>query len=165
VPLLAGSTRARRPLFWHFPCYVGSSPPASAIRDGDVKLVEFFEGGGRRELYDLAADPAESRDLASQRPRDTAALADALHDWQRRTGAFIPTEPNLAYDPTAQRARGAPQGDQRGRQGQRPGPGRGPGEGRVQGRGGDRQRGGGNQQGRPDPRGQASPRNAGDGGP
>ncbi|MBU6276141.1 MAG: sulfatase [Planctomycetes bacterium] len=156
VPLLAGGTLARRPLFWHFPCYVGSSPPASAIRDGDLKLVEFFEDGGRRELYDLAADPSESRDLASQRPRDAAALTDALHDWQRRTGAFIPTEPNPAYDPAAQRARGGPRGEERGRPGQRPG--QGPGGGRGPGRGAEGQGGGGEGQGRRDPQRQSPPR-------
>lgn len=129
LPLLAGGTLAPRPLFWHFPCYVGGSPPAGAIRDGDLKLVEFFEDGGRRELYDLAADPSESRDLASQRPRDAAALTDALHDWQRGTGAFIPAEANPAYDPAARRSRGGPQGTERGRQG------RGRGQGGDQGRG------------------------------
>ena len=50
-----GGEPPHRPrLFWHFPCYVGRATPASAVREGDFKLVEFFEDGGRVEFYDLA---------------------------------------------------------------------------------------------------------------
>ncbi|MFM8282765.1 MAG: sulfatase [Planctomycetaceae bacterium] len=110
MPLLAGGTLPPRPLFWHFPCYVGGSPPASAIRDGTLKLVEFFEDGGRRELYDLDADPGETHDLAGERPREAEALTAALHQWQQRTRAAIPHEANPAYDPAASRGRGGARG-------------------------------------------------------
>ncbi|MFM7107655.1 MAG: sulfatase [Planctomycetaceae bacterium] len=106
VPLLAGRPAAPRMLFWHFPCYVGRATPSSAIRDGGLKLVEFFEDGGRVELYDLADDPTEGHDLAKERPAEASRLAKALHDWQRETGAATPRDANPAYDPKAERPRG-----------------------------------------------------------
>jgi len=133
VPLLSGEERLpRERLFWHFPCYVGRAPPASAIRAGRFKLVEFFEDGGRTELYDLEADPHEERDLAAREPARTAALARVLHAWQRETGAAIPRQANPAYDPAAERPRGGPQGQRGGPQGQRGG-----GRGAMKGRGRD----------------------------
>ena len=106
VPLLAGKPAAARKLFWHFPCYVGRATPSSSVRDGNLKLVEFFEDGGHVELYDLAADPNEQHDLAQERPADAKSLARVLHDWQRATGAALPMEANPVYDPKAERPRG-----------------------------------------------------------
>ena len=106
VPLLAGRVAAPRLMFWHFPCYIGRATPASAVRDGNLKLVEFFEDGGHVELYDLATDPAEERDLAKARPADAKRLTEALHDWQRQTGGAIPRDANPDYDPKAERPRG-----------------------------------------------------------
>jgi arylsulfatase A-like enzyme len=109
-PLLKGSGKLpRERLFWHFPCYVGRATPSSAIREGDFKLIEFFEDGGRLELYDLAQDPSERRDLATARPEVAAKLANQLHAWQQATGAAIPREPNPQFDPTSDRRRGARQ--------------------------------------------------------
>lgn len=54
VPLLMGRGRLPdRSLYWHYPHYgnQGGSPSA-AIRDGDWKLIEFFEDG-RVELYEI----------------------------------------------------------------------------------------------------------------
>ena len=107
VPLLRGGPPPDRPwLFWHFPCYVGRAAPASAVREGRYKLVEFFEDGGRAELYDLEADPGEIRDLAAAEPDRAAALTRTLHAWQRETGAAIPRQANAAYDPAARRPGG-----------------------------------------------------------
>lgn len=87
----------REALFWHLPHYHHSTP-ASAVRRGDWKLLEFFEDG-RRELYDLAADPGESRDLASERPETAAELGDLLSRWRNEVGARLP-RPNPDHDPT-----------------------------------------------------------------
>ena len=59
VPLLRGGSKLDRDrkLIWHFPCYVGKSTPSSAIREGDFKLIEFFEDGGHVELFNLKTDP------------------------------------------------------------------------------------------------------------
>lgn len=134
-----GGAPLRRPLFWHFPCYVGRAPPASAVRDGDWKLVEFFEDGGRVELYDLQADPGETRNLAASQQERAAALARTLRNWQRETAAALPGHANPAYDPQADRPRGGQAGGvkpgDRGGPGGRAGGGRGPAGGRA-GRGG-----------------------------
>ena len=107
VPLFAGGgTLARERLFWHFPCYVGRATPSSAVREGRYKLVEFFEDGGRTELYDLEADPGEERDISTREPARAAALARTLRDWQQDTGAAIPRAANPAYDAKAERPRG-----------------------------------------------------------
>jgi arylsulfatase A-like enzyme len=107
APLLRdGSGLRRERLFWHFPCYVGSATPCIAIRDGDFKLIEFFENGSHVELYDLQSDPGEERDLAKLMPDKTAELSRQLADWQESTSAAQPRGANPDYDPTAERPRG-----------------------------------------------------------
>ena len=51
-----------------------------AVYDGPLKAVVGAEGGDR--LYDLAADPGESRDLAAERPAELARLAAAAAAWR-----------------------------------------------------------------------------------
>jgi arylsulfatase A-like enzyme len=98
VPLLRGESIAPRPLFWHYPHYhPGGATPYSAVRDGDWRLVEFFEDD-RVELYNLKADPDEQHDLAAAEPKKAAALRSELHAWRARVGAQLPT-PNPDYDP------------------------------------------------------------------
>lgn len=108
VPILQGRSIDRPRLFWHFPCYVGRATPSSAIREGDLKLIEFFEDGGRRELYDLRRDPGEEHDLAARQPAQVERLAARLEDWQKATAAALPARVNPAYDPRAERPRGGP---------------------------------------------------------
>lgn len=111
VPLLrGGSSLNRTRMFWHFPCYVGRSPPSSALREGDYKLIEFFEDGGRVELYNLRSDPSERNDLAPSMRDKAAAMHTTLREWQKDTGALNPPGPNPAYDPSAERNRNAPMG-------------------------------------------------------
>ena len=52
-----------RPLYWE----AHENPKARAVRFGDWKLIDFFDEG-RRELYNLADDPAEQHDLAAEEP-------------------------------------------------------------------------------------------------
>ncbi len=64
---------------------------ARAVREGDCKLIR-TPYLGLEELYDLAADPEERRDLLAARPAEgsTASACDAarlrglLTDWERR---------------------------------------------------------------------------------
>lgn len=98
VPVMQGATElSRTRLFWHFPCYVGRATPSSAMREGDFKLLEFFEDGGRRELYNLRDDPNEERDLAKVMPDKAAALYRTLRAWQTETKAAIPNTANPKY--------------------------------------------------------------------
>jgi arylsulfatase A-like enzyme len=99
VPLLRDpSSKLERDLFWHFPCYLGGSGPCSAIRNGNWKLIEFFESG-TSELYDLAADPGESNDLTSTEPARAKDLLARLRAWQAATGAPRLFSPNPSFDP------------------------------------------------------------------
>lgn len=122
VPLFRRQPFAERPMFWHFPCYIGSSKPSSAIRLGDWKLLEFFEDN-RIELYDIAKDPAESRNLAVSEAARAQAMLGRLHAWQKDTGAACPHTPNPAYDPAASRPKGQG-GEQEPRQGGQKGGGK-----------------------------------------
>ena len=51
----------------------GSAKAQRALRRGRFKLIEDIETD-RRELYDLADDPAETKDLAAERPALVAEL-------------------------------------------------------------------------------------------
>jgi arylsulfatase A-like enzyme len=55
-----------------------------ALRAGRMKLVE--SSAGDRFLYDLEADPLESRDLAAERPEEAAALHARLEAERARLG-------------------------------------------------------------------------------
>ena len=59
------------------------------IRRGDMKLIRFWETG-KEELYDLANDISEARDLAASKPKIRADLAARLDAWLKETGAQIP---------------------------------------------------------------------------
>lgn len=77
----------RRALFWHYPHYSNQGGrPGGAIRDGDDKLIEFYETG-RLELFNLKTDPGESTNLADQFPEKTAELAARLRAWRRDAAA------------------------------------------------------------------------------
>jgi len=114
--LLRGGPRlARDTLYWHYPHYhPGSATPYSAVREGDWKLVHFFEDN-HVELYHLADDIGEQTDLAAANPVKAAALRAKLDAWRTRVGAQLPT-PNPAFDPArewdAERpaGKGAPKG-------------------------------------------------------
>ena len=80
----------RDTLFWHYPHYHnGGSTPHSAIRAGDWRLVHFYEDG-RSELYNLAEDVSESRDLAGEMPDKAAELLAQLDEWRAAVGAQEP---------------------------------------------------------------------------
>ena len=89
----------RERIFWHHPHYSpqGGSP-AGAMREGDWKLVEFFEGR-RLELYNLAEDIEEQNDLARRYPRRVMAMHEKLREWRDEVGALYP-EANPNFDPS-----------------------------------------------------------------
>lgn len=99
VPLLRETGPiGRSALYWHYPHYSNQGgKPGSAIREGDLKLIEWFEDG-RLELFNLASDPGEEHDLASERPQDAARLHGNLAAWRKSVGARMPT-PNPEYQP------------------------------------------------------------------
>ncbi|MBI3207860.1 MAG: sulfatase [Candidatus Solibacter usitatus] len=109
VPLLKGGEMPRRDLFWHFPHYSPQlGKPSAAIRNGDDKLILFFEDS-RVELYDLKGDIGETNDLAKSRPEKAAAMRRRLEAWLVETKAQIPRT-NPKYDPAREREAGPPDG-------------------------------------------------------
>jgi len=116
LPALLGKAQVpARPLFWHFPCYIGKGEPMSLLRLGELKLIHKF-AGPTFELYDLAKDPSESRDLAKEQPAKVAELRQMLAKWQADTGAFLADQPNPAFDPAAREARGGGKGGRKGKE-------------------------------------------------
>jgi arylsulfatase A-like enzyme len=120
-PLLSGASGSlgRERVFWHFPCYVGGGSPSSAMRQGDWKIIEFFETQ-TVEIYDLSKDPGERNDLSASMPGKASELAEALHAWQEQTGAPRPTGANPNYDSSVQPERGKGGGGKGGGGGKRP---------------------------------------------
>ncbi|MBT3198824.1 MAG: sulfatase-like hydrolase/transferase [Phycisphaerales bacterium] len=93
VPLIEGKTFKRDALYWHFPHYQGEGGyPASAIRQGDYKLIMNYHHGDVL-LYDIAKDPHEKNDLAASMPDKTRALKTKLVGFLKETNAKIP-KPN-----------------------------------------------------------------------
>ena len=65
-------------MFWHFPHYNNQGGrPAGAVRDGDWKLVEYYDTG-KAELYDLASDIGEAHDLADTERQRVLKCATSL---------------------------------------------------------------------------------------
>ncbi|MBX3436506.1 MAG: sulfatase [Planctomycetaceae bacterium] len=91
LPLLRQEgTLKRDAIYWHYPHYHSLGvAPSGAIRKGRYKLIEWFEKSidgvetpGAFELFDLASDPSEQRDLVHQRPDLARQLAHDLAEWR-----------------------------------------------------------------------------------
>ena len=75
LPFVAGE-RADPPhatLYWKI-------KSAAALRRGDWKLV-MLQPDWKPQLYDLAADIGETRDLAGEKPELTRELHEAWQEW------------------------------------------------------------------------------------
>jgi arylsulfatase A-like enzyme len=101
--LLLGKGRLpARALYWHFPHYNNQGGrPGGAVREGDWKLIEYYDTG-IAELYDLAHDPGEEKDLAGHQPKRVAAMRAKLAAWRKNVGAQEST-PNPDCDETLYR--------------------------------------------------------------
>lgn len=98
MPVFRGGQLADRALFWHYPHYGNQGgAPAAAVRRGDFKLIEWFEGD-KVELFNVVIDPGEQSDLATEQAELAAGLRAELKLWQKEVGAKFPI-PNPAYDP------------------------------------------------------------------
>ena len=99
--LVKGKEMDRGPIYWHFPHYSnhGMQSPGGAIRDGDYKLLEYFENG-TLQLFNLTKDIGEQEDLAMIEVEKTKELVGKLHRWRKQVGAQM-MKPNPNYDPSA----------------------------------------------------------------
>jgi arylsulfatase A-like enzyme len=76
MPYLTGANKSRphEILYWRF-------GPQWAVRQGDMKLVVSKGGSGQPELYNLADDLAESKDLATAQPDKAKELQALWNKW------------------------------------------------------------------------------------
>ena len=97
-PLLEGKAIAPRALYWHYPHYGNQGgEPSSIIRDGDWKLIHYYEDG-RNELYNLKIDETESEPLNIQYPDRVDFLSKKLSLWLTEVNAQYPVA-DMEYDP------------------------------------------------------------------
>ena len=101
----------RKAIFWHFPAYLEPynekqrpwrTTPAGAVRQGDWKLIEFFEDG-KLELYNLRGDISEQNNLVETMPEKAKELQRVLVEWRNCVSAPVPSEKNPKYEPNAKR--------------------------------------------------------------
>lgn len=91
VAALAGEEVERGPIYWHYPHYGNQGGlPSAAVRDGDWKLIRWFETG-QEELFRLDLDPSEQYDLAARYPEKLAELSGSLDGWLEDVGAQFAT--------------------------------------------------------------------------
>ena len=97
-PLLRGETRTTPAYTWYYPHVWGAKGPGiepfAAMREGDLKVIVFFVGD-RVELYDVAKDPGETRDIASIRPQEAARLKEKLLQLLHSSGRDLPLNVKL----------------------------------------------------------------------
>lgn len=87
---LRGESSARGPVFWHYPHYGNQGgAPCGAVRDGDWKLIEWYEDGAV-ELYHLAKDLSETNNLAVSEPVRAKQMLEQLRAWRASVGAKMP---------------------------------------------------------------------------
>lgn len=104
TPVLSGRASLReRALVFHYPHIWGPSGPGyqphSAILRGSWKAIWFYEPE-RWELYDLAHDLAEERDLAALQPQVLAKLARELKQRLEACGAPMPLDKRTGCERT-----------------------------------------------------------------
>jgi arylsulfatase I/J len=87
-PVIAGEDRrpAERTLYW-----LGVSRRESAVRRGDWKLL--VPQKGPPQLFNLAADPGEAKDLAAEQPERVEELKRLLAEAAARDDDALPKDP------------------------------------------------------------------------
>jgi len=91
TPLLKNpaSQLPRKELYWHFPHYYSTTSPVSAVRQGDWKLLEYYEDG-HLELYNLKDDLGEQKNLVEKHPTKATELKTLLSNWRKNIDAQLP---------------------------------------------------------------------------
>jgi arylsulfatase A-like enzyme len=82
LPFLTGANKNRphQTLYWRY-------GPQWAVRDGDFKLVVSRGGSGQPELFNLAADIGEAKDLAAAQPAKVKQLQALYDKWSAEQAA------------------------------------------------------------------------------
>jgi len=90
--LLAGQQLEPRALCFHYPhwAFHKENRPGSAIRKGDYKLIRHYDDNSL-ELYNLARDIGETKNLVQRQPQLARELNAMLSQWLKETKAGQPT--------------------------------------------------------------------------
>lgn len=86
-----GGAVPARDLGWHYPHYWHGKlvTPYSSLISGDWKIIRWYEYG-TEEIYDLAKDPRERRDLAKENPAKLKEMGEKLDRWLKANDAQAP---------------------------------------------------------------------------
>jgi arylsulfatase A-like enzyme len=85
------TTNPGRVLYWHYPHWGNQGgTPGAAVRRGDWKLIDWF-WGKPAELFNLAKDPGERRNLAGEHPEILGELQKTLAGIHADTKALMPS--------------------------------------------------------------------------
>ena len=96
--LTGRSAAPQRVLCWHFPHYTNQgSQPAGAVRDGDWKLIEYYEDHARRAVQ---PGRGRGRDCTISPTVNPHAWINSVRNWLRGAmGCDVQTNtPNSQYD-------------------------------------------------------------------
>lgn len=85
------TTLNRDTLYFHYPTYHASNQPTSAMREGNYKLLYFWEDE-RFELYDLSKDISEKNNLAASNPTKVSQMWTKFQAWLTKTNAPVPVK-------------------------------------------------------------------------
>ncbi len=105
LPVLDGGDIPARPYFDYFPHNVVATEnvAGTSVRDGDWKLFRYFNDGpeqeDRFELYNLADDIGETKNLASSEPERVKRMDAMIDEHHADIGALVPfANPNYGRD-------------------------------------------------------------------
>jgi arylsulfatase A-like enzyme len=99
VPPSTDAAPSGRVLIWHYPHWGNQGgSPGTAIRSGKWKLIR-WQWPERVELFDLEADPGETKNLAAEQPEIVGDLSRRIMDFLGATKALQPHKnPDLKGD-------------------------------------------------------------------
>ena len=98
TPLLYGKSIKERNLYWHFPHYSPQGgQPGSVVRNASYKLITWYETG-EMELYNLANDIEENKNILEHKPKLVGELKASLDLWLNELDAKMPKD-NPRYEP------------------------------------------------------------------
>jgi arylsulfatase A-like enzyme len=85
--------------FFHYPHYYATTTPVSSVREGDWKLLHYYQDD-RVELFHLKDDPYEQSEISSQEPERAEKLRKKLDDWLKSVNAALPTKRPASNNPS-----------------------------------------------------------------
>lgn len=109
LPALKGESLTRDAIFTYFPHdppVPDWVPPSVSVHRGDWKLLRLLfqgeNGAHRYQLYNLAEDIGEKKNLAAEKPELVKELDALIDNFLADTKAVLP-KPNAAFDPAKYR--------------------------------------------------------------